>query len=77
MEIVTGFIFFSSKITVDGVDCSHEVKRHLLLGRNAMINLNRVFKSRAITLLTEVRGVKPMIFPVVMYGCESQTKKEG
>ena len=58
MEIVTGFIFFSSKITVDGVDCSHEVKRHLLLGRNAMINLDSILKSRDITLRIEVHIVK-------------------
>ena len=77
MEIVTGFIFFSSRIIEDGVDCSHEVKRHLLLGRKAMTDLASVFKSRDITLPTEVRRVEAVIFPVVMYRCESRTKKEG
>ena len=62
--------FLGSKITADG-DCSHEIKRHLLLGRKAMINLDSVSKSRDITLLTKVRTVKTTIFPVVMYGCES------
>ena len=70
METVRDFIFFSSKITVDS-DCSHEIKRHLLLGRKAMINLDSVLKSRDIALLTKVRIVKAMVFPVVMYGCES------
>ena len=70
MGKVTDFIFFSSKITVDS-DCSHEIKRHLLLGRKAMINLDSVLKSRDIALLTKVRIVKAMVFPVVMYGCES------
>ena len=67
MEPVTDFIFLSSKITVDG-DCSHEIKRHLLLGRKVMNNLDSIFKSRAITLPTKVRLVKAMVFPVVMYG---------
>ena len=70
MEIVTNFIFLGSKIPVDG-DCSHEIKRHLLLGRKAMTNLHSVLKSRNITLLTKVCIVKAMVFPVVMYGCES------
>ena len=70
MEAVTDFIFVGSKITADG-DCSHEIKRHLLLGRKAMTNLDGVFKSRDITLLTKVHIVKAMVFPVVMYGCES------
>ena len=70
METVTGFIFGGSKITADG-DCSHEIKRPLLLGRKAMTNLDRVLKSRYITLLTKVCIVKAMVFPVVMYGCES------
>ena len=68
MEIVTNFIFLGSKIPVDG-DCSHEIKRHLLLGRIAMTNLHSVLKSRNITLLTKVCIVKAMVFPVVMYGC--------
>ena len=66
MEIVTGFIFLGSKITADG-DCSHEIKRHLLLGRKAMTNLGSVLKSRDITLLTKVHIIKAMVFPVVMY----------
>ena len=69
------FIFGGSKITADG-DCSHEIKRCLLLGRKAMANLDNVFKSRAITLLTKVYRVKAMVFPVVMYGCESWTIKK-
>ena len=72
METVTDFIFRGSKITVDG-DCSHEIKRHLLLGRKAMTNLDSVLKSRDITFPTKVHLVKAMVFPVVMYGCESQT----
>ena len=64
-----------SKITADG-DCSHEIKRHLLLGRKVMINLDSIFKSRDITLLTKVRLVKAMVFPVVMYGCESWTVRK-
>ena len=75
VETVLDFIFWGSKITVDG-DCSHEIKRHLLLGRKAMIRLNTIFKSRDITLLTEVCLVKAMVFPVVMYGCESWTVKK-
>ena len=70
MEIVTDFIFLSSKITVDS-DCSHEIKRHLLLEIKAMTNLDSIFKSRDVTLPTKVRLVKAMVFPVVMYGCES------
>ena len=75
VEIVTDFIFFGSKITADG-DCSHEIKRCLLLGRKVMTNLYSIFKSRDITLLTKVRLVKAMAFPVVMYGCESWTVKK-
>ena len=75
METVTDFIFLGSKITVDG-DCSHEIKRRLLLGRKAMTNLDSVLKSRDITLSTKVHIVKAMVFPVVMYGCESWTKKK-
>ena len=70
MEAVTDFIFLGSKITADG-DCSHEIKRHLLLGREAMTNLDSIFKSRDITLLTKVFIVKAMIFLVVMYRCET------
>ena len=69
-EIVSDFIFLGSKITADG-DCSHEIKRRLLLGRKVITNLDSIFKSRDITLPTKVRLVKAMIFPVVMYGCES------
>ena len=69
-DTMTDFIFFSSKITVDG-DCSHEIKRRLLLGRKAVTNLESIFKSRDITFLTKVWIVKPMVFPVVMYGHES------
>ena len=75
METVIDFIFLGSKITVDG-DCSREIKRHLLRGRKAMTNLDSVLKSRDITLPTKVRIVKAMVFPVVMYGCESQTVKK-
>ena len=75
MEIVTDFIFLGSKITVDG-DCSHEIKRHLLLGKKAMTNLDSILKSRDIALPTKVRLVKAMVFPVVMYGCESWTIKK-
>ena len=75
METVTGFIFLGSKITADG-DCSHEIKRHLLLGRKAMTNLGSILKSRDITLLTKVHLDKAMVFPVVMYGCESWTIKK-
>ena len=72
---MTDFIFGGSKITADG-DCSHEIKRHLLLGRKVMTNLDRIFKSRDITLPTEVCLVKAMVFPLVMYGCESWTIKK-
>ena len=75
MEIVTDFTFFSSKITPDG-DCSHEIKRHLLLGRKAMTNLDSMLKSRDVTLPTKVHLVKGMVFPVVVYGCESWTIKK-
>ena len=74
VETVSGFILLGSKITADG-DCSHEIKRHLLLGRKVMINLDNIFKSRDITLPTKVRLVKAMVFPVVIYGCESWTVK--
>ena len=74
-ETVTDFIFLGSKITADG-DCSHEIKRHLLLGRKAMTTLNSILKSRDITLPTKVQLVKAMVFPVVMYGCESWTIKK-
>ena len=70
METVRDFIFLDSKITADG-DCSHEIKRHLFLGRKAMTKLDSILKSRDITLLTKVHLVKAMVFPVVMYGCES------
>ena len=70
METVADFIFLGSKITVDG-DCGHEIKRHLLLGRKVMTNLDSILKSRDITLSTKVCIVKAMFFPVVMYGCES------
>ena len=75
METVTDFIFLGSKITADG-DCSHEIKRRLLLGRKAMTNLDRILKSRNITLPRKVRLVKAMVFPVVMYGHESWTIKK-
>ena len=75
VETVTDFIFLGSKITADG-DCSHEIKRRLLLGRKVMTNLDSIFKSRDITLLTKVHLVKAMVFPVVMYGCESWTIKK-
>ena len=74
-ETVSDFIFGGSKITADD-DCSHEIKRRLLLGRKVMTNLDSIFKSRDITLLTKVRLVKVMVFPVVMYGCESWTVKQ-
>ena len=70
VETVTNFIFLSSKITADG-DCSHEIKRFLLLGRKAMTNLDSILKSRDITLPTKIHLVKAMVFPVVMFGCES------
>ena len=75
MEIVTEFVFLGSKITADG-DCTHEIKKHLLLGRKAMTNLDSIFKSRDITLPTKVHLVKAMVFPVVMYACESWTIKK-
>ena len=74
-ETVTDFIFLGSKITADG-DCSHEIKRHLLLGRKAMTNLDSILKSIDVTLLTKVHLVKTLVFPVVMYGCESWTIKK-
>ena len=75
MEIVTDFIFLGSKITADG-DCSHEIKRHLLVGRKVMTNLDSILKSRDITLSTKVHLVKSTVFPVVMYECESWTIKK-
>ena len=75
METVRHFIFLGSKITADG-DRSHEIKRHLLLGRKAVTNLDSILKSRHVTLLTKGCLVKSMVFPVVMYGCESWTKKK-
>ena len=75
MQTVTDLIFLGSKITADG-DCSHEIKRHLLLGRKVMTNLDSILKSRDITLPTKVHLVKAMVFPVVMYGCESWTIKK-
>ena len=75
VKTVSDFIFLGSKITADG-DCSHEIKRHLLLGRRVMTNLDSILKSRDITLSTKVRLVKAMVFPVVMYGCESWNIKK-
>ena len=75
VETVSDFIFGGSKMTADG-DCSHEIKRHLLLGRKVMSNLDSIFKSRDITLPTKVRLVKAMVFPIVMYECESWTVKK-
>ena len=75
VETVADFIFLDSKITTDG-DCSHEIKRHLLFGRKIMTNLDNIFKSRDITLPTKIHLVKAMVFPVVMYGCESWTVKK-
>ena len=75
METIRDFTFLGSKITADG-DCSHEIKRCLLLGRKAMTNLDSILKSRYITLLTKVHLVKAIVFPVVMYGCESWTLKK-
>ena len=72
---VTDFVFWGSKITADG-DCSHAIKRHLLLGRKVMTNLDSIFKNRDVTLPTKVHLVKAMVFPVVMYGCESWTIKK-
>ena len=76
METVSDFIFGDSKITADG-DCSHEIKRHLLLERKVMTKLDSILKSRDITLPTKVQLVKAMVFPVVMYGCQSWTVKKG
>ena len=75
VEIVTNFIFLGSKITAHG-DCSHEIKRHMLLGRKAMTNLDSILKSRDTTLPTQVHIVKAMVFPIVMYGCENWTIKK-
>ena len=75
METVSDFIFLGTKIIADG-DCSHEIKRNLLLGRKVMTNLDSIFKSRVITLSTKVHLAKAMVFPVVMYGCESWTIKK-
>ena len=75
METVTDFIFLGSKITADG-DCSHEIKRHLLLGRKTVTNLDSILKSRDITLPTKVRIVRAVVFPVVIYGCEIWTIKK-
>ena len=75
VEKVSDFIFLGSQITADG-DCSHEIKRRLLLGRQVMTNLDSIFKSRDITLPTKFHLVKAMVFPVVMYGCESWTEKK-
>ena len=75
VETVSDFIFLGSKVTADG-DCSHEIKRSLLLGRKVMTNVDSIFKSRDITLPTKVHLVKAMVFPVVMYGCESWTVKK-
>ena len=76
METVIDFVYLGSKITADG-DCSHEIKRRLLLGRKVMTNLDRILKSRDITLPIKLHLVKAMVFPVVMYGCESLTIKKG
>ena len=75
METVSDFLFWGSKITADG-DCSHEIKRHLLLGRKVMANLDSILKSRDITLPTKVRLVKAMVFPVIRYGCKGWTVKK-
>ena len=75
METVTDFIFLGYKITADG-DCSHELKRYFIVGRKVMTNLNSILKNRDITLLTKVHLIKAMVFPVVMYGCESWTIKK-
>ena len=75
METVTDLVFLVSKITPNG-DCIHEIKRHLLLGRKATTNLDNIFKSRDVTLPTKVHLAKAMVFPVVMYGCESRTRKK-
>ena len=76
MEVVTDFLFLGSKITADG-DCSHEIRRRLLLGRKAMTNLDSVLNSRDVTLATKVHVVKAMVFPVVRYGCEKLECEEG
>ena len=75
VETVSDFILGGSKINADG-DCNHEIKRHLLLGRKVMTNLDGILKSRDITLLTKVHLIKPMVFPIVIYGCESWTTKK-
>ena len=75
VELMTDFIFLDSKVTADG-DCSHKIKRHLVLGRKAMRSLDRIFKSRDISLLTKVHVVKGIVIPVVMYGCASWTIKK-
>ena len=75
MEVVTEFLFLGSKITADG-NCSHEIRRHMLLGRNVMTNLDSVLKSRDMTLPTKIHVVETMVFPVVTYGCESWTIKK-
>ena len=75
METVADFMFWGSKITADG-DCSHEIKKYLILGRKVMTNLDSIFKGRDITLSTKVRLIEAMVFPVVMYGCESWTIKK-
>ena len=75
MQTVTDFVFLGSKVTVDG-DCSHEIKRHLLLGKTVMTNLDSLLKSRDVSLLTKVHLIKAMVFPVVMYGCEIWTIKK-
>ena len=75
VETMSDFIFWGSKITADGGDCSHEIKKRLLLGRKVMTNLESIFKSRDITLPTKVRLVTAMVFPVVMYGCELDYKE--
>ena len=75
METLTDFIFLGSRITADD-DCSHEIKRHLLIGRKSMTNLDSILKSREMTLPTNIHIVKAMVFPVVMYGCESRTIKQ-
>ena len=76
VKTLTDFIFLGSKITADGGDCNHEIKRHLLLGRKAVTNLDSVFKSRDVTLSTKAHIVKAMVFPVVIYRCESWTIKK-
>ena len=75
VEVVTDFLFLASKITADG-DCSHEIRRHMLIGRKALTNLDSVLKNRDVTVVTKVHLVKAMIFPVVRYGCESWTIKK-